>query len=177
METRRSQRQYTLSPLNRAYCARLGMRGNSMLARNLSQRNSGTDCAQIKISEKSTAPNVRNTHSSVTKPCAVADRRIRRIRMPHFILRCLSSFFKNHLFLFFDVGLYVINDAWLPAVSCRCTVRLVPTARAPAGPALPLCPQTHRWRGHAWRTEAHLRVAQLRAAIIKCTASPLPKSS
>eukprot|EP01043_Picozoa_sp_COSAG02_P079476 COSAG02_NODE_18408_length_940_cov_93.449465_1_plen_43_part_01 len=33
------------SPLNRAYCARLGMTGNSILARNLSQRNSGTDCA------------------------------------------------------------------------------------------------------------------------------------
>ena len=34
-------------------------------AESVSQRNSGTDCTQIKVSEKSTPPNVRNTHSSV----------------------------------------------------------------------------------------------------------------
>eukprot|EP01043_Picozoa_sp_COSAG02_P016400 COSAG02_NODE_720_length_18054_cov_23.121192_2_plen_90_part_00 len=37
-----------------------------MVARNLSQRHSETDCTQTKISEKSRPPNVRNTHSSVT---------------------------------------------------------------------------------------------------------------
>ena len=42
-------------------------------ARNLSQRNSGTDCAQINISEKSTLPNVRNTHSSATSTVAEFD--------------------------------------------------------------------------------------------------------
>ena len=38
-----------------------------MLPGNLSQRHSETDCTQIKTSEKSTPPNVRNTHSSVIK--------------------------------------------------------------------------------------------------------------
>eukprot|EP01043_Picozoa_sp_COSAG02_P017912 COSAG02_NODE_823_length_16754_cov_69.933353_5_plen_164_part_00 len=69
------------SPLNRAYRARLGMARNWILARNLSQRNSGTDCAQIKISEKSTPPNVRNTHSSVTRSRTV--NRIETGRLVH----------------------------------------------------------------------------------------------
>eukprot|EP01043_Picozoa_sp_COSAG02_P018332 COSAG02_NODE_855_length_16487_cov_19.113498_3_plen_230_part_00 len=41
----------------------------------MSQRNSETDCAQIEISEKSTPPNVRNTHSSATNT-------VRRCRFP-----------------------------------------------------------------------------------------------
>ena len=51
---------------NCAYCARLGMTGNSILAPNLSQGNAGTDWGQMKTSGIWGLPNVRNTHSSAS---------------------------------------------------------------------------------------------------------------
>ena len=52
--------------LNCAYCARLGMTGNSILAPNLSRGNAGTDWEQMKTSGIWGLPNVRNTHSSAS---------------------------------------------------------------------------------------------------------------